>query len=43
MDLENVKITERELEMAFTLIELLRKPFDPEEYKRSLPRGAGCR
>jgi DNA end-binding protein Ku len=28
-----VKITDRELDMAFTLIDLLRKPFDPEEYK----------
>lgn len=27
------KVTERELDMAFTLIELLRKPFEPEEYK----------
>jgi DNA end-binding protein Ku len=33
MDLDKVKITERELEMAFALIDLLRKPFDPEEYK----------
>jgi DNA end-binding protein Ku len=33
MDLANVKITDRELDMAFTLIDLLRKPFDPEEYK----------
>lgn len=33
MDLKNVKITDRELEMAFALIELLRKPFEPEEYK----------
>jgi DNA end-binding protein Ku len=33
MDLKNVKITDRELDMAFTLIDLLRKPFDPEEYK----------
>ena len=33
MDLNNVKITDRELDMAFTLIDLLRKPFDPEEYK----------
>jgi DNA end-binding protein Ku len=35
MDLANVKITDRELDMAFTLIDLLRKPFDPEEYKDS--------
>ena len=27
-----VKISDRELEMAFTLIDILRKPFDPEEY-----------
>jgi DNA end-binding protein Ku len=33
MDLGNVKITDRELEMAFTLIDLLRKPFDADEYK----------
>lgn len=33
MDLDQVKITDRELDMAFTLIDLLRKPFDPEEYK----------
>jgi DNA end-binding protein Ku len=29
---EGAKVSERELEMAFTLIELLRKPFEPEEY-----------
>ena len=33
MDLSKTRITERELEMAFTLIDLLRKPFDPAEYK----------
>jgi DNA end-binding protein Ku len=33
MDLKNVKITDREQDMAFALIDLLRKPFDPEEYK----------
>ncbi|MBA3316889.1 MAG: Ku protein [Gemmatimonadales bacterium] len=33
VELDKAKITERELEMAFTLIDLLRKPFDPEEYK----------
>jgi DNA end-binding protein Ku len=33
MDLKNVKINDRELEMAYALIDLLRKPFDPEEYK----------
>jgi DNA end-binding protein Ku len=32
-DLERAKVTERELDMAFTLIELLRKPFEPEEYR----------
>ena len=32
-DLDKVKISDRELEMAFALIDLLRKPFDPEEYK----------
>ena len=32
MDLSKTKITERELEMAFSLIDLLRKPFDPTEY-----------
>jgi DNA end-binding protein Ku len=32
VDLERARVTERELEMAFTLIELLRKPFEPEEY-----------
>jgi DNA end-binding protein Ku len=31
--LGKTKVTERELDMAFTLIELLRKPFKPEEYK----------
>ncbi len=31
--LEGAKVTERELDMAFTLIELLRKPFEPEEYQ----------
>jgi DNA end-binding protein Ku len=32
-DLDNVKLSDRELEMAFTLIEILRKPFDPGEYR----------
>jgi DNA end-binding protein Ku len=31
-DLDRVRVNDRELDMAFTLIELLRKPFDPEEY-----------
>jgi DNA end-binding protein Ku len=33
IDLEKVKVSERELDMAFTLIELLKKPFDPSEYR----------
>ena len=33
MDLKSVKINDREMEMAFALIDLLRKPFEPEEYK----------
>ncbi len=32
LDLGRVRINDRELDMAFTLIELLQKPFDPEEY-----------
>jgi DNA end-binding protein Ku len=32
VDLGRVKVSEREMEMAFTLIELLKKPFDPSEY-----------
>lgn len=32
VDLDGVRVNDRELDMAFTLIELLRKPFDPEEY-----------
>jgi DNA end-binding protein Ku len=32
-DLDRVRVNDRELDMAFTLIELLRKPFDPEEYR----------
>ncbi|HUF34604.1 MAG TPA: Ku protein [Gemmatimonadales bacterium] len=35
------KVSERELEMAFTLIELLRKPFDPEEYKDTYREALG--
>jgi DNA end-binding protein Ku len=31
-DLSRTKVTDRELDMAFALIELLRKPFDPSEY-----------
>ena len=33
MDLDRVKITDREFDMAAALIDLLRKPFEPEEYK----------
>ena len=33
IDLDKVKVSERELEMAFTLIELLKKPFEPSEYR----------
>ncbi|HUR93308.1 MAG TPA: Ku protein [Gemmatimonadales bacterium] len=32
VNLDGAKVTDRELDMAFTLIELLRKPFEPEEY-----------
>jgi DNA end-binding protein Ku len=32
VDLDNVKVSDRELEMAFTLMDILRKPFDPGEY-----------
>ena len=32
VDLNKAKVSEREMEMAFTLIELLRKPFEPDEY-----------
>jgi DNA end-binding protein Ku len=32
VDASAPKVTERELDMAFTLIELLQKEFDPEEY-----------
>jgi DNA end-binding protein Ku len=33
VNLKDTKVTDRELDMAFTLIELLRKPFEPGEYK----------
>jgi DNA end-binding protein Ku len=33
VDLGNVKVADRELEMAFTLIDMFRKPFDPSEYQ----------
>jgi DNA end-binding protein Ku len=32
MDLAKTKVTEREIEMASTLVDILRKPFEPEEY-----------
>jgi DNA end-binding protein Ku len=32
VDLSGTRVTDRELDMAFALIELLRKPFDPSEY-----------
>jgi len=32
MDLGAIKVSDRELEMAFTLIDIFRKPFDPSEY-----------
>jgi DNA end-binding protein Ku len=32
VDLSDVRVNEKELDMAFTLIELLHKPFEPEEY-----------
>jgi DNA end-binding protein Ku len=33
VDVGEVKVSERELEMAFTLIDIFRKPFDPSEYQ----------
>ncbi len=32
VDAGGAKVTDREMDMAFTLIDLLRKPFDPTEY-----------
>jgi DNA end-binding protein Ku len=32
VDIGHVKVSDRELEMAFTLIDILRRPFDPSEY-----------
>jgi DNA end-binding protein Ku len=32
VDLTKVKVSDKEMELAFTLIDLLRKPFEPEEY-----------
>lgn len=33
VDLGKVKVSDREMDMAFTLIDLLKRPFDPSEYK----------
>src|SRR5215207_4125165 len=33
VDIGKGKVSDRELDMAFTLIELLKKPFDPAEYR----------
>jgi DNA end-binding protein Ku len=33
VDVSGAKISDRELEMAFTLIDILRRPFDPSEYR----------
>jgi DNA end-binding protein Ku len=33
VELNDVKVSDRELEMAFTLIDIFRKPFDPSEYQ----------
>jgi DNA end-binding protein Ku len=32
VDVSTVKVSDRELDMAFTLIDILRRPFDPSEY-----------
>jgi DNA end-binding protein Ku len=32
VDVDSVKVSEKEMDMAFTLIELLHKPFEPDEY-----------
>jgi DNA end-binding protein Ku len=32
INIDNVKVSDRELAMAFTLIDILRRPFDPSEY-----------
>jgi DNA end-binding protein Ku len=32
VDIGDVRVSDKELDMAFTLIELLHKPFEPEEY-----------
>jgi DNA end-binding protein Ku len=31
-DLTRIKVSDKEMQLAFTLIDLLRKPFEPEEY-----------
>lgn len=33
LDVEGIEVSEQEMEMAFALIDMLRKPFDPSEYK----------
>jgi DNA end-binding protein Ku len=33
VDLSGVRISDRELDMAFTLIDILRRPFEPSEYR----------
>jgi DNA end-binding protein Ku len=33
VDLDSVRVSDKELDMAFTLIELLHKPFEPAEYR----------
>ena len=35
LDVEGIEVSEQEMEMAFALIDMLRKPFDPAEYKDS--------
>jgi DNA end-binding protein Ku len=41
VDLGKVKIDSRELEMAFTLIDLLKKPFEPGEYRDTYREALG--
>jgi len=33
LDVEGIEVSEQEMDMAFALIDMLRKPFDPAEYK----------
>jgi DNA end-binding protein Ku len=33
INIDNVKVSDRELDMAFTLIDILRRPFDPSDYQ----------